>query len=115
MSQKRQAIYFKDETSGKEPAREWIETMKDKMGKAKIFTRIGRAENGNLGDNSSVGDGVFELKIDFGPGYRVYYGLEGSELIVLLIAGDKSSQSKDISKAKEFWSSHKNEKLKQGV
>ena len=52
MSQKRQAIYFKDKTSGKEPAKEWIDAMKDKMGKAKIFTRIGRAENGNLGDHS---------------------------------------------------------------
>lgn len=112
MSQKRQTIYYKDKTSGKEPAKEWIDSMKDKMGKAKIFTRIGRAENGNLGDHSSVGDGVFELRIDFGPGYRVYFGLEGSELIVLLVVGDKSSQTKDISKAKEFWASHKNDRIK---
>jgi putative addiction module killer protein len=111
MSQKRQAIYFKDKTSGKEPAKEWIDSMKDKMGKAKIFTRISRAENGNLGDHSSVGDGVFELRIDFGPGYRVYYALEGSDFIILLVAGDKSSQAKDISKSKEFWASHKNDKL----
>ena len=110
MSEKRQAIYFKDTTTGKEPAKDWIQSMRDNMGKAKIFTRISRAEDGNFGDHSSVGNGVFELRIDFGPGYRVYYGLEGSDLIILLIVGDKSSQVKDINKAKEFWASHKSEK-----
>lgn len=110
MSQKRQAIYYKDTKTGKEPAKEWIISLRDQMGKAKIFTRIERAEYGNFGDHKSVGDGVFELKISFGPGYRVYYALDGQDLILLLVAGDKSTQQKDIDTAKIFWQSHKKEK-----
>lgn len=109
MSQKRQAYYFKDTATGKEPAKDWISSLKDRMGRAKILTRIERAENGNFGDHSSVGDGVFELRVDFGPGYRIYYALDGSELILLLVAGDKSTQPKDIIKAKDFWAAHKKE------
>ena len=63
----------------------------------------------NFGDAKSVGKGVYELKIQFGPGYRVYYGLEGSKIVVLLCAGDKSSQKKDIKKAVIFWREHKGE------
>ncbi|MFZ4405381.1 MAG: type II toxin-antitoxin system RelE/ParE family toxin, partial [Pseudobdellovibrionaceae bacterium] len=95
--------------SGKEPAKEWIGSLKDNMGKAKILTRIERAQGGNFGDHESVGGGVFELRISFGPGYRVYYALEGQELILLLVAEDKSTQQKDIAKAKEFWTNHKKE------
>lgn len=109
MSQKRQAIYYKDTATGKEPAREWIHSLKDKMGKVKILTRIERAEGGNFGDHKSVGEGVFELKISFGPGYRVYYALDGQDIILLLVAGDKSTQSKDIDVAKKFWIIHKKE------
>lgn len=109
MVQKRHAIYYKDSVSGKEPAKEWILSLKDNMGKAKILTRIERAERGNFGDHKSLGDGVFELKISFGPGYRVYYALDGVDIILLLIGGDKSSQTKDIGKAKEFWSIHRKE------
>ena len=109
MSQKRQAIYYKDTATGKEPAREWITSLKDNMGKAKILTRIERAESGNFGDHKSVGDGIFELRISFGPGYRVYYALDGLELILLLVAGDKSTQQKDINSAKDFWTTHKKE------
>lgn len=109
MTRKRQAIYFRDAETGKEPAKEWIRSLKDNMGKAKILVRIERAENGNFGDHKSVGDGVFELRISFGPGYRVYYSLDGQDLILLLVAGDKSSQQKDIEMAKEYWSDHKKE------
>lgn len=103
MSQKRQAIYFKDTSTGKEPAKEWIRSLKDNLGKAKILTRIERAENGN------VGAGIFELKIDYGPGYRVYYAFDGHEIILLLVAGDKSTQKNDIEKAKFYWAIHKKE------
>lgn len=109
MTQKRQANYYKDAATGKEPAKDWINSLKDNMGKAKILTRIERAESGNFGDYKSVGDGVFELRISFGPGYRVYYALDGQDLILLLIAGDKSTQQKDIANAKEFWTTHKKE------
>lgn len=110
MIQKRQAAYYKDVSTGKEPAKEWISSLKDIMGKAKILTRIERAESGNFGDHKSVGDGVFELRVSFGPGYRVYYALENNEIILLLVAGDKSTQEKDISRAKEFWNTHKHKK-----
>ena len=60
-----------------------------------------------MGNYSSVGDGVIELKINFGPGYRIYAGLHGDEVIVLLCAGDKSSQEKDISKAKNHWANYR--------
>ena len=69
--------------------------------------RVTRAEMGNLGDYHSVGQGVIELKIDFGPGYRVYAGLHGAEIIVLLCAGDKSSQQKDIAKAQNYWQDYR--------
>lgn len=80
----------------------WHDSLKDIKGKIAIARRIDRAEKGNFGDSESVGDGVFELRIDFGPGYRVYYILKGSEIFILLCGGDKSSQKRDIDKAKEI-------------
>jgi putative addiction module killer protein len=72
--------------------------------------RISRAEDGNFGDHKSIGQGLFEFRIQFGPGYRIYYGIEDEKIILLLIGGDKSTQAKDISKAKSFWTSYKQEK-----
>jgi putative addiction module killer protein len=63
---------------------------------------LDRARLGNLGDNRSVGEGVHEFRIAYGPGYRVYFGLEGNRLILLLLGGDKSTQQKDIARAKEY-------------
>lgn len=105
----RQAIFYKDLTTGVEPARKWLESLKDNRGRAIVATRIGRAEMGNFGDHRALGEGVLELKIDFGPGYRLYFALEGDEIILLLVGGDKSSQSKDIRRAKEYWQRHKEE------
>lgn len=79
---------------------EWLRDLRDKQGKAKIVVRLDRLEQGNPGNSRSVGEGVFELKVDFGPGYRVYYVQRGEVLIVVLCGGDKSSQSKDIQRAK---------------
>jgi putative addiction module killer protein len=70
---------------------------------SRVMARLERVELGNLGDHRGVGDGVFELKIDFGPGYRVYFGLDGSELVVLLIGGTKKTQRRDIETAKQYW------------
>ena len=77
----------------------WFFGLRDVQGKAKIQARIRRAEQGNLGDCSPVGEGVSEMRIHSGPGYRVYFVERGFELIILLAGGDKSSQTKDISSA----------------
>lgn len=107
MNQRRTAIYYKNSQTGKEPAREWLESLRDRTGRARIYTRIERAEAGNFGDHRSVGQSVMELRIDVGPGYRIYYALDGNDIILLLVGGDKSTQSKDIEMAKQFWSAHK--------
>jgi putative addiction module killer protein len=105
-SQQKRALYYLESSSGREPAREWISSLKDRVGKSRILVRIARAELGNWGDYKSVGDGVFELRVSHGPGYRIYFGLEGADLIILLAAGDKSSQSEDIARAKSYWQRH---------
>ena len=88
---------------GIEPYTVYVDSLRDRQGAAKIKARVRRAELGNLGDHRTVGHGVIELKINFGPGYRVYVGLHGSEVIVLLCAGDKSTQSKDVAQAHAYW------------
>lgn len=92
---------------GKKPFKEWLESLHDVRGRAKVRIRIDRARLGNLGDQKHVSQGVHELRINYGPGYRVYYGIEGNRLILLLLGGDKSSQQKDITRAVEYWQSHK--------
>ncbi len=79
----------------------WISDLRDYTAKARILVRIQRLANGNPGDVAPVGKGISELRINYGPGYRVYYVQRGEELVILLCGGDKSSQSKDISRAKE--------------
>jgi len=74
----------------------WFEALRDKMARVRIQARLFRARDGNLGDVKSVGDGVSEFRIDYGPGYRVYFVRRGRELIILLAGGDKSTQSRDI-------------------
>ena len=78
---------------------DWIDNLKDVAGRARIQARIERLASGNPGKFRMLTSGIFELKIDVGPGYRVYYVRRGSVLILLLAGGDKASQSKDIRKA----------------
>jgi len=85
---------------------EYVDSLKDRSAASRIRVRITRAKLGNLGDHKSIGYGIIELRIDYGPGYRVYVGLQGSELIVLLCAGDKSTQAKDIKKAISYWADY---------
>ena len=92
---------------GSEPYVKYVDSLKDREGAAKIRTRVTQAELGNLDDWVSVGQRVIELRIHFGPGYRVYVGLQGKELIVLLCAGDKSSQDKDTRKAMDYWNDYR--------
>jgi putative addiction module killer protein len=106
MTQRRSAIYFRDQETGKEPAKLWLESLRDEFAKAKIYVRIQRAESGNFGDHKSVGEGLMEMRIPIGPGYRVYYTLEGKEIILLILGGDKSTQRKDIALAKKYLKAH---------
>ncbi len=80
----------------------WIRKLKDRRGKLRILKRIDRLANGNPGDVAPVGNGVSELRLDVGPGYRVYYLQEGDALALLLCGGDKSTQQKDIEKAHQL-------------
>ena len=97
--------YYADE-KGKEPFRDWLYGLRDRAAFARITVRLDRVELGNFGFCKSVGNGVFELKIDYGPGYRVYYAISGKTVVLLLIGGDKSTQIKDIESAKSYWASH---------
>ncbi len=90
--------YYKT-AEGKIPFRDWLEKLRDVTGRAKIRIRLDRARLGNLGDHKQLADGVWELRIDSGPGYRVYFGKDGNSLILLLIGGDKSTQQRDIALA----------------
>ena len=95
--------------ANKKPFKEWLGGL-DIGARAKIRVRLDRVRLGNLGKNRSVGEGVYELKIDYGPGYRVYYALNGKTVVLLLIGGDKSTQKKDILLAKAYWQDHKERK-----
>ena len=79
--------------------REWINALEDRVGRARIQVRVDRLIHGNPGKHRDLTDGVSELKIDFGPGYRVYYTQRGNRLLLLLAGGDKSTQQKDIEMA----------------
>lgn len=95
--------------TNKKPFKEWVDGL-DSVIRAKIRVRLDRVRLGNLGKNRNVGAGVYELKIDYGPGYRVYYALSGKTVVLLLLGGDKSTQEKDILQAKTYWEYHKERK-----
>ena len=82
--------------------KKWFSSLKDKRAKARIDVRIKRVSLGNFGDVEPVGNGVSELRIDYGAGYRVYFVKRGNIIVILLCGGDKSTQSKDIQKAREL-------------
>lgn len=95
------------QADGKIPYEKWFKKLKDRNAKAKIAARLDRVLLGNLGEWNTIGEGMYEMKINYGPGYRVYFGREGNELILLLCGGDKSTQQRDINKAKEYWNDYK--------
>jgi putative addiction module killer protein len=92
-----------------EAFRDWLKGLRDRQAVARINTRIIRLRLGNAGDVAPVGDGVSELRLMFGPGYRVYFATKGQELILLLAGGDKGSQATDIEAAKTLWREWKEE------
>jgi putative addiction module killer protein len=99
-------VYYLTET-GRKPFKEWLDSLRDITARQKVRIGLDRVRLGNLGRNRSVGEGVYELKIDYGPGYRVYYAIEKKASILLLIGGDKSSQDKDIALARKYWQDYK--------
>ena len=80
----------------------WLEELRDANARTRILVRIRRLELGNPGDVKAVGEGIIELRISYGPGYRVYFTRQGQEIVLLLCGGDKSSQSRDIATAKRM-------------
>jgi putative addiction module killer protein len=94
-------------TDGRRPFVHWLEVLKDRQARARIEARLARVATGTFGDAESVGDGVMELKIDWGPGYRVYFAPIGQLIVLLLCAGDKRTQQKDIDRAKKYFEDYK--------
>ena len=87
---------------GRNPYREWLDTL-DVTPRARIQARVLRFSAGNLGDHKSVGGGVWEARVMFGPGYRIYFGKDGAQLVLLLLGGDKSTQMADVARAQACW------------
>lgn len=110
MSKDKKTLKIYQDSSGREPFAEWLDSLKDRKTRSRIITRLDRLEVGNPGDNRHLEEGVYELRLHFGPGYRVYYGEDGPIIIILLIGGDKSTQSNDIKKAKALWKNYKEAK-----
>lgn len=91
---------------GKSPYSEWIQSLRDIKAKLKITRATHNMGLGNFGDSKGVGEGVMERRLTHGPGFRIYYALDGDEIVLLLTGGDKSRQSKDIKKAKSYWADY---------
>ena len=89
------------------PVTEWLRNLRDLRARAQIEVRLRRVSAGNFGDCKSVGEGVSELRVDIGSGYRVYFGKHGQALVILLCGGDKTSQQPDITCAKTYWADWK--------
>ena len=92
---------------GRIPFTEWLQGVRDKEAQARIRVRLRHVQAGNFGDSEPVGEGVIELRVHVGAGYRVYCGRHGKLVVVLLSGGDKSTQASDIKRAKELWSDWK--------
>lgn len=91
---------------GKNVFHEWLRSLKDRAARARIRVRLNRIRLGNFGDCKSVGSGVSELRVDYGPGYRIYFGKEGVQVVILLCGGSKKTQSKDIRMAQQYWAEY---------
>lgn len=97
-----EVLFYADKT-GFSPYESWLGSLKDLRGKAAIDVRINRLRLANFGDCKFVGKGVYELRVRYGPGYRIYFGKIGNRVILILLGGIKSSQNSDIKKAQTIW------------
>ena len=98
--------YYQSST-GEQPFVEWLQRLGDRHARTRITARLARAAVGNLGDVEVVGEGVLELRIDWGPGYRVYFSRVGKVMVLLLCGGDKRTQQKDIRRVKAYFEDYK--------
>lgn len=95
---------------GKQPFIKWYDGLKDQTTKFRIRKRLRQVVLGNFGDNRALGNGIYELRFFFGKGYRIYYARDGDTIVLLLSGGDKSTQQKDIERAKTFWENYQRTK-----
>lgn len=108
MTQLYEIVHYTE--NGKDIFNEWVVSLKDKIGRMAIERSISRIETGNFGEHKPCRSGVWEIVIDYGPGYRVYYSIIGKTVVLLLCAGDKRTQQKDINMAIEYLKKHKEKK-----
>ncbi len=100
--QPKQIIVF-ETANGSCPFEEWLYALRDRRAVARVDARVTRLEAGNPGDYKSLIDGVYELRIDYGPGYRIYFAFSGRQIVLLLWGGDKTTQTSDIRTAVKYW------------
>lgn len=100
--QPKQIIIF-EAANGSCPFEEWLYGLRDRRAAARVDARVTRLEAGNPGDYKSLVDGVYELRIDYGPGYRIYFAFSGRQIVLLLCGGDKTTQVSDIRTAVKYW------------
>jgi putative addiction module killer protein len=106
-AQPKQLVVYAD-ANGNEPFQQWLDKLRDGQSRRRILNRLQRVQQGNFGDVKPIGEGLSELRIFFGPGYRVYFGEDGGNIIIVLCGGDKDSQDRDIENAKAYWKEYKN-------
>jgi putative addiction module killer protein len=102
----KQIVFYADR-DGNEPFQVWLADLRDTKGRRRILNRLLRVQQGNYGDVEPIGEGLSELRLFFGPGYRVYFGEDAGNIVVILCGGDKDSQSQDIENAKIYWQEYK--------
>ena len=95
------------EQHAKAPFIKWFEGLRDLQAQAKTATRLNRLRNGNFGDCKALDNGIHELRVDYGSGYRIYFGKEKNTLVILLSGGDKRTQKQDIELAKVYWKDYR--------
>ena len=100
-------LRYYQRANGEQPFTDWLERLRDQDARARVQARLARVAVGNLGDVEPVGEGVMELRIDWGPGYRVYFARLGQMIVLLLLGGDKRTQQKDIKRAKSYFEDYK--------
>jgi putative addiction module killer protein len=106
----REVLYYQL-SNGQQPFTEWLLSFTDKRVQARILARLDRVRSGSFGDTKLVDTGIWELRFHFGPGHRVYFGLDGQVFVILLCGGDKSTQDSDIQCARAYWTDYIRRKI----